>query len=375
MSFVRPGACSLLVALALGCGSSGGGGYAGKGGAPGGAGGAQAAGGGGGAAGTSGGGGAPDPFAACVWDLGSGTTKPGPAPTRNNSADLSGAVLGDIAFDPTSMRKLVQVQVDVALTGFVVGPTAYVTRTDATTEVASLTLPVKNGGTDTRCFVEATPFRWLNAVAQPLNDPTTFIFVGGSVGVTTAGTYTDTCLAPGETGYFLDIEVPATTEAIYSAVTSVELGVTSTTAGTIAAGYLLPYQYDVGHCPAPDAVRSIRVDARNSGATDVVVASDGPAFGPAVLLDDGGLPAGWVYVERDVVTPLAPGQSTSFVASIPTGASVQRAAFFLSFDGPDATAALEASPSSPRDVTERVRLSRANRHTRWQAARQAAASR
>jgi hypothetical protein len=292
----------------------------------------------------------------------------GPPPTGNNSADLSGAVLGEIAFDPASMRKLVPVATNPTLPGFQVGPMATITRSDPTTETAYLVLPVKNSGTDTRCFLEAQAFHWLNSAAQPLNDPGTFDFIGGSVGLTVAGTYTDTCLAPGETGYFLDIEIPAGTDALYSAVTSVELALTSSTSGTETAARLIPDHFDVGHCSGS---RSVGVTAKNSGATPVTVAADGVGLGPAVLIDDGGAPAGWMYVERGTLTAVAPGQTTTLVASVPTTFSVQRAVFFLSFDGPDtATEAFAAAPmplmiTSAAGVAERVRAARARRYARW----------
>jgi len=371
----------------LGCGVlkgvTGSGGAGGTGIANGGSGTAGASPGQAGQSGQGGEGGSPasDPFAACTWDLGSTATNAGPAPTGNNSADLAGAVLGDIAFDPVTMRRLVPVTLEAQLPGFRAGPTAFVTRTDATTEVAYLTLPVTNLGADTRCFVQATSFRWLNASAQDLTDPTLSDYLGGSVAVTTAGTYTDTCLAPNETGYFTDVQVPTATGAIYSSVTSISLALTSSTAGAAAAGHLVPFQFDVGHCGDP-AVRSVRVVARNDGAEAVTVASDGGlGLGPAVLLDHGGVPVGWMYVARNQLTVVAPGQTTDLVASLPMGFSVERAAFYLSFDGPPAVAAnllrvalpIGASIDTLMDPMTSVRAARSARWARWRAAVRAGA--
>ena len=125
---ILPFVWSMCLTTAAACGGGGGsGGHGGAGGMVGvgslGGGGAGGMAGPGGAGGTTGGVagavGAVDPFASCVWDLGSGTTEAGPAPTGNNSADLSGAVLGDIAFDRATMRRAIPVQVTTALTGFV----------------------------------------------------------------------------------------------------------------------------------------------------------------------------------------------------------------------------------------------------------------
>ena len=377
---------TLCLATATACGGSGhagaGGGSAGAGGGSGAGGGAGAAGGagGGGAGGFAGGaaggaGGAVDPFADCVWDLGSGTTQAGPAPTTNNSADLSGAVLGDLAFAPATMRKAIPVHVTTGLAGFVVGPLAYVTRTDPTTEALSLALPVQNHSADVRCFVRAAPFLWRDAAGSSLNDPTTFAYLEGSVGLTAAGTYTETCLGPQETGYFLDAGTPAGTGALYTTLASLELSLDSSTTG-VTVGSVRPYQYDVGHCPTPDPTRSLRVWARNGGQTFVVVAAGGTSLGPAVLLDDLGVPAGWTYVSRDVPTVVEVGQTTQMVGSLTANFSVSRAALFFTFDGPSTPGPLATSAPTPalpfmmtgddRALAD-VRQARAARRARWQA--------
>lgn len=379
---------SLCLAAASACGGGGGGhgGAAGQAGAGGGHGGSAGAvggtsgkggssglGGGGAPGGDTGGaGGAIDPFADCVWDLGSGTTTAGPAPTTNNSADLSGAVLGDLAFQPATMRKAIPVHVTTSLTGLVVGPMAYITRTDPTTEAASLALPVKNHSPSVQCFVRALPLLWRDAGGQPLNDPATFDYIGGSVGLTTAGTYTDTCLGPQETGYFLDVELPAGTGALYTAVASIALTMDASTTGVIA-GSVRPYQYDVGHCPTPDPTRSLRVWARNGGQTFVLVAPDGLSLGPAVLLDDLGVPAGWTYVSRNLPALVDVGQTTQMVGSLTANFSVSRAALFFSFDGPPVAALTVASgrttalADSAGGALGQVRRARAARRARWQA--------
>lgn len=378
---------SVVAALCLmACGGGGHGGHGGAGGGsaggpggdvagPGGAGGGGDGGVGGGAAGGMAG--AVDPFADCVWDLGSGTTQAGPPPTTNNSADLSGAVLGDIAFAPATMRKAVPVHVATGLSGFVVGPMAYLTRTDPTTEAASLTLPVQNHSAEVRCFVRAGSLQWRDAAGNSLNDPSTFAYLEGGVGLTTAGTYTDTCLGPQETGYFLDAATPAGTSAVYTAVTSIELALDSSSTGVVA-GSVRPYQYDVGHCPTPEPVRSLRVSARNGGHSFVLVAADGLSLGPVVLLDDRGVPAGWTYVSRNVPTVLDVGQTTQLVGRLTANFSLSRAALFFSFDGPPVAAGLLAGSHrtpTPGTITvarddqalAQVRQARAARRARWQA--------
>jgi len=355
--------------------------------APGGAGGGGGAGGRGGAAGgpaagaSGGAGGAVDPFADCVWDLGSGTTTAGPPPTTNDSADLSGAVLGDIAFAPSTMRKAIPVHVATSLSGFVVAPTAYITRNDPTTEALSLTLLVQNHSAEVRCFVRAAAFTWRDATGMALNDPTTFAYVQGSVGLTAAGTYTDTCLGPQESGYFLDAGTPAGAGALYTAVASIDLSLDSTTTGVIA-GSVRPYRYDVGHCPAPQPSRALRVWARNGGQSYARVATDGLALDPAVLLDEQGVPAGWTYVSRDVPTVVDVGQTTQMVGNLGGNFSLSRAALFFSFDGPPVPGVLNAFgpiPVLPGAITDdgalaQVREARAARRARWQSMSMVASS-
>jgi len=313
-----------------------------------------------------------DPFADCVWDLGSGTTVSGPAPTGDNSADLSGAVLGDLAFDPVTMRRAVPVRVDGVLPGFTVSPTAYLTRTDPTTETASLVLTVTNGGTDLPCFVEAQPFRWLDVNAQPLNDPTTaLVYLAGSVAETLAQGYSDTCLGPGETGYLIDYQVPAGTGALFTATSAIELTLVASTTGTKIHSDLTPYQYDVGHCPDPDPVRSVRVLGRNNGTDWVFLSDPDPMLAPVVLLDDAGIPAGFSYVETGAYAQVGPGETAALVASLSSAFSVQRAVFSLPFDGPPLLGP-ETSPT-PRPLVmpassaalAKVRQARAGQYARW----------
>jgi hypothetical protein len=154
---------------------------------------------------------------------------------------------------------------------------------------------------------------------------------------TATGVSTDTCLGPMETGYFLDVRSPTGAGSLYTSVVSIGLTMDSQTTGVAVTGHLRPYQYDVGHCPASDPtappVRSVRVLGRNDGQSAIVLANDGAALGPVILLDDDGTPAGWIYVSRAVLTPVAPGQTTQLVGSLPASFSVARGRFFLSFDG------------------------------------------
>jgi hypothetical protein len=247
-----------------------------------------------GAGGAAGSGSVGGPGGDCFSNVGSTTLVAGPPPTENNSADLRGLVLGGNAFDGSTMRRMVPVTVGTALPGLQVGA-AYLTRTSPTTENAYLTIAVSNTGTERPCFIQATPLLYMNGT-QPLNDATHSSYVSGSVGDVGFGISTDSCLGPGESGYFIDIQLDSGGMMFFSGTTSIDLGLASSTAGTLPAGRLHPTGYEVGAC---SPMRSLRLTAVNDGSAAVEVAQSGTGLSPVILLDAGALPAGWLYLQNN----------------------------------------------------------------------------
>ena len=355
-------ALALTLVAAIGCGSGGSGAKAGSGGATAGTGGTGTAGLGTGGSGTGGGGGgagggaagaaaatggagagtagaggaASDPLADCTWALGTGAEIAGPAPTRDNSADLRGPALGDVPFAASTLRRAVPVKVGTTIAGLQIGQ-AYLTRSSSTSEAVDLTIPVTNAGTDYPCFIKATTFHYLSTTGAILNVPTDSNYLSGSVGDLGGGIYSHTCLGPGETGYFINgQDTPGM--PYFSGTTTIEVDL-SFAPGMAPGGHLTPKQYDLGTCAG---IRTVRVAAVNDGTSTITVAPHGLGFGPAVLLDADGLPAGWIYLEDHQTAQLAPGETTYFFTDLADVPAVTRVQFFLDFD-PSATAALASA--------------------------------
>jgi hypothetical protein len=302
-----------------------------------------------------------DPYASCTWDLGSGTPM-GPAPTGNDSADLGGATVGTVALDASSLRRTVPVNVATPLAGITIGE-AYLLRTTATDETAYLVVSVKNTGTGYPCFLEAKTYRWLDANNQILNT-TNGPYVTGSVGSVSSTIDTDTCLAAGETGYLIEIELASNGAALYSAVTSIDIGLESTATGTVPAQKLVPSRYDVGTCAAG---RTTRIQAPAAGAElGLGTAQSSGTLAPLVYLDDGGLPVGWSFAHQPQASNLEPGSLASVYVGTEGEPAVVRFQVFLPFNPPNA-----ASATTPDDVVshalQAVQASRADLTRRWRA--------
>jgi hypothetical protein len=296
--------------------------------------------------------------------VGSTTLVAGQPPTENNSADLQGVVLGGVAFNPGAMRRMVPITTGTPIAGLQFGP-AYLTRTTTTSETAYLTIPVANTGTQRPCFIQASPLHYLNG-SQLLNDATHSSYVTGSVADVGFGIFTDTCLGPGEAGYIIDIQLDSNGVAFFSTTTSIDLSVASSSAGTPPAGHLHPTSYAVGAC-AP--MRSLQLTTVNDGAGPVEVAKSSASLSPAILLDAGGLPAGWLYLQDNVPSEVAVGAMLSFNTMVTAVSALDRARFFMEFDGPP-TAALElgTAPAALVASAADVRAVRQALLERWRSA-------
>jgi hypothetical protein len=226
----------------------------------------------------------------------------------------------------TTSRRVVPVKVGVMVPGLTVGQ-AYLTPGSPT---GQLTIPVVNQGTDRPCFIKAQNLYYLSATAATLNPTAKEIYLDGSVGdVGSSIFYSHNCLAPGETGYLLDTPP----SAYFSGTSSIELDLAYLLSGQAPAGHLTPTLYELGTCGNK---RSLRVTAVNDGLSTVTVAMGQVGLGPGILLDDSGLPAGWIYVADEETVQLAPGgQPVYFLTSdLSTSAAVTRVQFFLNFDPP-----------------------------------------
>jgi hypothetical protein len=300
----------------------------------------------------------------CAWNLGSGTPQ-GTPPTQDNSADMAGAVLGTDAFDATQQRRVVGLTVTTPLPGISLG-LAYLTHPVGIDDAAYLTVAVTNTGTGFPCFVQTTTFNWLNASGQVLN-PMSTVYVDGSVGMLPSQVNTDSCLAPGESGYLTDVEL-VTGTALYSAVATIQIGLQSMGVGTTPTATFLPTRYDVGTCSGN---RTLRVTGTARGGS-VSVGDTGGDLAPAVFLDAAGVPVGWTLLTQMQPSNVAPGAEGYFFDELSEPA-ISRVQVFLSFEPPDPT--IMSLPGYMIRAIQGVQAARSERARRWQTAIQRTTSR
>ena len=197
----------------------------------------------------------------CAWIPSTASEVAGPPPAQNDSADLRGPPIGGLLFDAGTMRRVVPVAVGATIAGLQIGQ-AYLSRRDSFDETAYLTIPVTYSGTGHPCFVVASPLRYKNG-DQILNDTSDESYVIGAVGDAGFGAYTGSCLNAGDSGYFIDIQIPSTSDIkFFSGTTSLEMTVASSSEGTTPAGRLVPTGYNLGSC---GGTRTLRVSAVNDG--------------------------------------------------------------------------------------------------------------
>jgi hypothetical protein len=102
------------------------------------------------------------------------------------------------------------------------------------------------------------------------------------------------------------------------------------TGGTSPAGQLIPTGYDVGACP--DGKRAVKVTLSNGGTGDVAL--EPFSFSPGILLDDGRLPAGWLFLQRTERIVISAGQSTEIYSSFFMEPKVHHLQVFVDFTRP-----------------------------------------
>ncbi len=295
--------------------------------------------------------------AGCTWNLGTGVPE-GAAPTLDNSADMTGATFGTDAFDAAQQRRTVPLDVTTSLPGLSLGE-AYLTGLASTPEAAYLILAVTNSGTDFPCFVQTTAYNWLSATGDVLNSACA-IYLDGSVGSVSSLVNSETCLAPGETGYLTDVQL-ATSGSLYSEVASIQIGLESTATGSTPTSKLLPTRYDVGTCAG---VRTVRIEGTASDP-GVSVGNFGGDLAPTVFLDAAGLPVRWSLFSQMQAANVASGATAYFTDNLAEPA-VSRALVFLSFEPPDPT--LMSLSTNLLHEMRAAHAARRERARRWQLA-------
>lgn len=212
-----------------------------------------------------------------VWSFTTGSTSAIPDAKGNNSALLSGAVIGSGTEAVGDLRKLLAVTVlgtsDPALS---IGD-VYAMRSDTSSDYAYIAMPVTNTGSSTLCLVKLDGLTYRNTAGTSLLSKSAFVY--GSVGNLSVGTFTNTCLAPGETGMMRDINA-----GLYAAVAKMEFSFVTSSGFSVSApvASVIPQSYTI-------STNNLDITVKNIGSGTAQIT--GPAYW--YLLDDGMLPLFW----------------------------------------------------------------------------------
>lgn len=233
---------------------------------------------------------------ACATD--SGPNPPDEADVAgNNSAVLADAPLGSGEAEVEALRKEVTVNLADKNPNFELGP-FYALRKSVDTQTLYWVLPVTNVGDETRCFIKI-----VDAIFRDETDSVLSAemgqFVDGSVGVLSS-VYTNTCLAPDETGYIQGIQ-RGDNAPVYSTLETVDIARIEARSDipTAPATQVIPQSYAVS------MAGELVVSAENEGdrlgyVTDALY----------TLLDAEGRPLSWGFLDRsaDWDGEISPGE-------------------------------------------------------------------
>jgi len=267
-----------------------------------------------------------------------------PPAVGNNSATC----VGDLG-DGTSANSTLAKSVPVTLTNRdFVASVGYVTRLSTSSDYTSFIIPLTNVGSSAQCFISI-------ATGQAGNYEL-FSYITGSVGYS-GSTYTDTCLAPSESGYLVDI----TNEVTYDAVSSISLTLSGNTGLSISSARVFPTSFAYGAGVAAD----LAVTVSNAGALAVDLAG---GFHQLVLLDDANRGLDFTYLDAVSTAALQPGASDQLATPLVFHGSASRMVVMVDFEGTGTTGALTLAPR-PEDLArlEAVRAHRARVRAAWAA--------
>ena len=288
---------------------------------------------------------------ACSVESGPGTDPPTSPPAEqpdiagNNAAVLTGATLGRGEADVQQLRKEVSVNLatpnaDFRLEEF------YASRPRLDTDTLYWILPLTNIGDQTRCFIEVAEITFRDSAGGVLSAEKGQ-FVDGSVGVYSPAIYTNTCLAPAETGYILGVQLDDNAP-VYSdldAVDIAEIGANPDvpTAPEIRA---VPQRYDV----SMDQELSVTVE--NEG--DELGYVTGATY---ILLDDA--PLYWTFLDRSDAWngEIAPGETRRLVDDVRYRGQAEKMRVITDFTGeppaPDTVQGLSVTETDAERLRQR----------------------
>lgn len=253
----------------------------------------------------------------------------------NNRALLQGAVIGTSTEAVGNLRKQIAVTVIGKNDSFSVG-TAVATRSSSTLPGAGYTyiiVPVTNIGKESLCLIQLTGLTYRDAAGVALVTPNPYktIFVTGSVGKLSSGAFTDTCLAPSETGFAIEV-----TPGLYTKVVKVEFTLTSVNTGVASpSARVIPESYTTG------AIGSLVINVANKGQSPALVSRV-----TWFLLDDLGEPLFFGLTNQ--VTGTFPVSGTRSISTYATyNGSGSRLLVFMNFMDGVVTAVLRDAGDAP----------------------------
>jgi hypothetical protein len=247
-----------------------------------------------------------------------------PTATTDDAATIKAGSAGSCS--SSLLRKKVPITLSGGGTEFALGD-GYLFADADLPSYANLAVPVTNLGSTMHCFVAITTgsYQWNTAQGSAkvaLSGP----YATGSVGDVGSGIWTETCLAAGETGLILDIESSLDMSDLFTPTVSIAMALESSTDGTPPPAALVPQTYT-------DAGSTLTVAFQNVGTG----AGDIDRMGPYVLVDSGGLPAAWGFLDEMPTGLLDAGQQGTATAT--TLGCGQTARAYIVFDSPPAAPA------------------------------------
>ena len=216
--------------------------------------------------------------------------------------ELRGETLGSGTASNDSLRKTIKLTVKEA-GGYTLG-SALALRSSTTSQATSVVIEVRNSSQPLRCFVKAEPLVWKTAQGEAIERSSTFSYVSGSIGLSSAGE-TTTCLGPGETGYLMQIDVPKSGQpSHFESLDSIELSLTSNNSDYARPGHQLQGQsYALKKTSSLD---ELSVTFVNRGEKPAPL--DGLSL-LYLLVDDAGKALDWGYLDAATSGDVASGKA------------------------------------------------------------------
>jgi hypothetical protein len=269
----------------------------------------------------------------------------------NNSATLTGNVIGSGESTPAELRKALPVTLTTQHPDLALGQ-AFLTRISTSSEYGSLIVELTNNGSSAKCFVRAEEISYRSSDATIVTEA--FAYISASVGRTASGTFTDTCLDSGETGYLIDIQAPvSTTNPFWTDVESVEIGSLSTSDPEVTdpGAELIPTGYSV----AETSLQTLTVTGKNGGNVPLYPG----AYSLYILLDDAGDPLEWGFLDSTSDT-LSSGQTSEWEDSPIYDGSASRIHVKFDFEDEPQTSSMTLQTERPLSRLEALALRNAS---------------